>query len=401
MGLADANPKYWLEYSNLQKVKHDVIENYLNGWFPKLTLGSTGCRRILYIDTHAGRGTHLSGELGSPLVAVNTLLKHRSKDLILENTLVDFFLIERDAENAKALEVELSRLTLPSKVTVNLASDDCFETIDQTLTKLETSGSQMAPSFIFVDPYGFKLPGRLLQRLLAHRGVELFINVIWRELDMAIQQVLGNSDVEPDSEPERPTNRPLFSLDDEDDDPARQNSREGTKRSLENTLNSVFDGDGWRNITAEKADDRADLCADLFRKVTGATYGTHLRMLDNGRIRYFLLHLTNHPSGRELMKDCIWKSCPDGGFSASKSNNPRQRILIETEPDLRGLEDWVRARLLQGPRRWKQLEIDLLPELWRTTHLGGVLRDLCKRGIVIADGKAVATRNPLLRLAGI
>jgi hypothetical protein len=122
-------------------------------------------------------------------------------------------------------------------------------------------------------------------------------------------------------------------------------------------------------------------------------------MLDNGRIRYFLLHLTNHPSGRDLMKDCIWKSCPDGGFTASKSDNPRQRMLIEAEPDFQPLEDWVKDKLSQGPRRWKELEVDLLPELWRTTHLGKVIKDLLKRGEVVADGKPVAAQNPLLRLA--
>src|SRR5687768_17425667 len=74
MYTADTNPEYWSEYSNLQHVKHSVIKNYLNGWFPKMTLGPTGVRRLLYIDTHAGRGKHLEGQLGSPLVALTTLL---------------------------------------------------------------------------------------------------------------------------------------------------------------------------------------------------------------------------------------------------------------------------------------------------------------------------------------
>jgi len=69
MSLADSNAEYWVEYSNLQHVKHELIRHYLNGWFPKMTLGPVGCKRLLYIDTHAGRGRHLQGQLGSPLVA--------------------------------------------------------------------------------------------------------------------------------------------------------------------------------------------------------------------------------------------------------------------------------------------------------------------------------------------
>jgi len=59
----DNSPTYWDEYSNLQKVKHDLIREYLNGWFPKLGLWSG---RIVYFDTHAGRGRHMSGQEGSP-----------------------------------------------------------------------------------------------------------------------------------------------------------------------------------------------------------------------------------------------------------------------------------------------------------------------------------------------
>ena len=51
----------------------------------------------------------------------------------------------------------------------------------------------MAPAFIFVDPYGFKLPATLLQKLLSYPRVELFVNVIWRELDMAMRQLRGDS----------------------------------------------------------------------------------------------------------------------------------------------------------------------------------------------------------------
>ena len=69
MNSSDPNAQYWSEYSNLQRVKHDLIKKYLEGWFPKMTLGPSGAKRLLYIDTHAGRGKHLNGQLGSPLVA--------------------------------------------------------------------------------------------------------------------------------------------------------------------------------------------------------------------------------------------------------------------------------------------------------------------------------------------
>jgi three-Cys-motif partner protein len=68
----DAHPEYWRDYTNLQHVKHELIREYLNGWFPKLGLWS---RRIDYFDTHAGRGKYASGEAGSPVIAIDTLLR--------------------------------------------------------------------------------------------------------------------------------------------------------------------------------------------------------------------------------------------------------------------------------------------------------------------------------------
>ena len=78
----DSSPTHWLDHSNLQRVKHELIRKYLAGWFPKLALGLFG-GRVLYIDTHASRGTHLNGELGSPLVALRALLDHDARERLL------------------------------------------------------------------------------------------------------------------------------------------------------------------------------------------------------------------------------------------------------------------------------------------------------------------------------
>ena len=87
MNSADPQPDYWTQYGAFQQVKHDLIRHYLNGWFPKL---ATWAGRVLYVDTHAGRGRHRSGELGSPLVALKTLLDHSYRDKLLQKSEVRF-----------------------------------------------------------------------------------------------------------------------------------------------------------------------------------------------------------------------------------------------------------------------------------------------------------------------
>jgi three-Cys-motif partner protein len=394
MNTADPNPKYWAEYSNLQFVKHALIREYLKGWFPKMTLGPSGCRRLLYIDTHAGRGKHLNGQPGSPLVALTTLLDHAHRDRMLRDAEVRFYFIEEDEENVATLKTELAGRPLTHNVFAEVESGDCFQIIENAISEMEKDGKRMAPAFIFVDPYGFRLPGKLLQKLLSYPKVELFVNVIWRELDMAIQQC--RDDRAPQAADAGPT---LFEVGPApEEELAAARKRECGRASLEALLNSIFDGNRWRTINAEGADRRAEQCADLFRQMTKAKWGTYLRMLDNGRVRYFLLHLTNHPEGRDLMKECMWKACPNGGFYASKSDSPRQMILLQPEPDFRPLHDWVVERLSAEPKRWQTLTGEIREELWLGKHLNEALRVMRKNGKLKCEGKFAQTQNPLLRL---
>ena len=52
------------------------------------------------------------------------------------------------------------------------------------------------------------------------------------------------------------------------------------------------------------------------------------------------------------MKDCMWAVCPNGGFYARRSDNPNQTLLIEVEPNLAPLDNWLmqqlRKRALSG-----------------------------------------------------
>ena len=113
---SDPNPAYWEQYGPFQHVKHELIRCYLNGWYPKLGLWA---RRVLYVDTHAGRGRYESGDPGSPVLALQTLLRHSHRDKLLDASEFNFLFIERDPANLAALEAELSQLKpFPARVNV-------------------------------------------------------------------------------------------------------------------------------------------------------------------------------------------------------------------------------------------------------------------------------------------
>jgi hypothetical protein len=232
------------------------------------------------------------------------------------------------------------------------------------LGNLRENRNRMAPAFVFVDPYGFRVPGALLAQLMRAGRVELFVNVIWRELDMEIS--LGRS------------------------------GRTGAAA----VLDDVFAGPEWRDrIASDDFDERAEQCVELIAGKVGAKWATPLRMLaENRKTRYLLLHLTNHDAGRRLMKDCMWSVCPaaDGGFYAGKSN---QKLLIEPEPDFGPLREWALTQIDRGPIRWQTLHERVLPEIWREKHVNDVVRNLREEKLIEArdyQGKCTPKNNPLL-----
>jgi three-Cys-motif partner protein len=347
---SDPNPAYWEQYGPFQQVKHELIRCYLNGWYPKL---GTWAGRVLYVDTHAGRGRYESGDPGSPVLALQTLLQHSYRDKLLTASEFNFLFIERDPANLAALEAELSQLKpFPARVNVETSEGDAFERLSAILNELRRDRAQMAPAFLFVDPYGFKIPAALLGDLMKAGRVELFINVMWRELDMLIQQ------------------RPAA----------------GTPHAQ--TLDEIFGSGSWRTeVIGDGMDERLDRAIPLMARGIGAKWWTSaVRMVTGGQAtRYVLLHLTNSDDGRDLMKECAWSVSPAGGFMVRRSDNPDQQFLIKPEPDLRPLRDWILNRLSLRPERWQDLHTAVRPEWWLPKHVNELVRELRNEGVISAD----------------
>ena len=89
----------------------------------------------------------------------------------------------------------------------------------------------------------------------------------------------------------------------------------------------------WRQL-ASIADprERERETIALFSRQLKAEFVTHMNMIgDNNVLKYVLLHASNHPRGRELMKESMWAVVPDGSFKAFERDTPDQLVLIEPE----------------------------------------------------------------------
>lgn len=356
--MGSKDDKYWADYDGLQHAKHQILSDYLGGWFPKL---SSWQDRVLYIDCHAGRGRHITGHVGSPILALNILINHSSRSQILASTEVEFIFFEINQTNYDYLCNEVKALgQLPANVAVNAYKNDYESELRKVVAELRSTNNNLAPTFAFVDPYGFTIPMDLLNELLTFPACELLINFMFRYVDMAIQ--LSNQT---------------------------------------NNMDRLFGCPQWRNLTTiGDSDQRAKAMIDLYSKQLKAKYVTHMYMRGSNRaLKYVLFHATNHKSGRQLMKQAIWSVTPDGSFTAYERNSPYQPVLIQLQPDLRPLEDALWKQFAGQQCRMEEIYNWLLDDVFLEKHLRQLLRSYRKQDIIQASGytgKFAFDKNPLI-----
>ena len=111
--------------------------------------------RVVYVDTHVGRGRHATGELGFASGSHSRLLLDRwHRERLLASCEFVFYFIERDERNLDSLRTEIAGLgALPRRVIVRPHAGDCFSILQVLLGEvLRESGARLAPAFVFVDP---------------------------------------------------------------------------------------------------------------------------------------------------------------------------------------------------------------------------------------------------------
>src|SRR3990172_12108658 len=359
--MSDTNEKYWAEYDGLQNAKHQLLKTYLGGWFPIL---SRWHGRVLYIDCHAGRGRHKTGQEGSPILALRLLLEHKLRTRILHSTEVHLYLFEIDQHNFDQLNTELSAFgELPPNIILHPFREDYAAHLQSAIDGLHASHAQMAPSFAFVDPYGFTISMGLLNQFIAFPTCELLVNFMYRYIDMAIHQ------------------------------PAQADN-----------MDALFGSPDWRALPEiHDPEQRAEATLSLFSAQLRAKYVSHMYMRgENNSLKYVLIHATNHEKGRELMKEAIWSVVPDGALAARERDSPDQLVLIVPDPDLTPLTKALCDVFSGTQHRMADLYKWLFPQVYLPKHLHQTLRALRDTGIVEFSGfqgRFGFNKNPMVQFA--
>lgn len=268
------------------RAKHKILREYLLAWIPIL-----GMRHdpIVYIDGFAGPGKYKGGEAGSPIIALRAALMH--KDRI---GAMSFVFVEEREDRLEHLKAYVEGMMLPDKFHVHYFLGQFEEALNEILDYLEATGMAIAPTFAFIDPFGFKgVPMPLLHRLLEHRRTEVFTNF-----------------------PVDPANR------------FKDHPEEETQRHIRRLLGGSLpeqevDESGYAALR-RKYQHELRKAAHFVRSFEMYNY--------EDRPIYDLFFGGNHPKGHLKMKEAMWKIDPEGDFRFSDATNPDQAVLFSKEP---------------------------------------------------------------------
>jgi len=339
----DADPSKW-DCPPHTKAKHQMLSRYLGGWYPTL---SSWNGRVVFLDGFAGRGRYNDGSEGSPLIALRCLLDHRSFPQMRHREFV-FYFTEVDHENAQFLRREIdafkaARAPWPESVKEYVINERFDVTANAMLGHLREQKRNLAPTFAFIDPFGYSgLPMDVLADLLSYPRAEIFVNFMIGHVQRFIQR-----------DGQENAMRSLFGMD------------------VHEILDG-YNGQGDRVRYLRSVYDRQ------LRERVGFDYVQSFGMInETGNIGYYLFHGTRHRQGVKLMKDAMWKVDPGGGFVFS-DRLAGQDVLFTLEPDLQPL----RTHLLQYYAGQSGVSIDslewhtILYTPYRETHVRPVLRKL-------------------------
>lgn len=183
---------------------------------------------------------------------------------------------------------------LPQRISYSVIGAEFAPTLESVLDGIERREARLAPTFAFLDPFGFSgLPMRLIARLLGYDKCEVLITFMTGFVNRFNDEF------------------------------------------RENTLNELFGTVEWRQIRSiDSPEERRNFLINLYlrqlKNVGGATYAKSFEMIGpHNQTLYHLVFGTKHIKGLEVMKESMWAVDRRGTYRFSDITDVGQSFLID------------------------------------------------------------------------
>jgi three-Cys-motif partner protein len=287
------NKKIPWEIEPHTQAKLAILQRYLQPWFAIL---SSSHDRVIYLDGFSGPGEYIykgKNVNGSPLIAIETYLRHTLKKRIKE---IVFIFIEKELKVFQYLEKKLEPYKKQG-LKIETKNDEFENVVNAILDELSQSGDKIAPTFCFIDPFGIKgLPMSSVERIMENKSCEVLINFMYEDLNRFIS--------------------------------LPQNERHVTE---------LFGGsEEWKKVQdIQDPQKRYFFLTSLYEKRLRSQCGEcYIRTFDminqHNKNDYVLFFVTKNKLGLEKMKEAMWKVDDTGNFKFSDvSYNPEQVTFLD------------------------------------------------------------------------
>jgi three-Cys-motif partner protein len=186
--MSDSLPTIW-ESSAHTLAKHRILENYLKAWIPIMLrqlyrLGILDAEP-LFVDGFAGPGRYIGGEIGSPVLAIESVLTHSYNFPIP----ISFLFIEEHNERHAVLkntvEEYRERIEASRRIKwIRVENGDCETLLNEILDSYEKTNHKIGPAFFFLDQFGYSdVSLQLIQRVMSQPQCEVFSYLNWDHMN--------------------------------------------------------------------------------------------------------------------------------------------------------------------------------------------------------------------------
>ena len=265
------------------QLKHYILQDYLSAWLP--IMGSFA-DTLTYVDCFAGTGLcNFNGTLadGSPLVALRTINRFLREALptVRRPSKVNVVFVEVKPERHGQLETAIKKFAeaeqLDPKISCSVLRDDAQSALSQILPQT----SPTAPAFYFIDP-NYRLPDmKLMRQLISRKKTEVFANFMFYEVVRNMANPLDNEN-----------------------------------------MTALFGDDQYQTIDFGAGSDHYawSKVIDFYAIRTGAQYYIPFRVCFGpdedaglrGRLKYVLIHLSNHFTAFDKMLTAMYDNSEPG-----------------------------------------------------------------------------------------